>query len=58
MKAIPMIAAALAVVVLSSCNTTIGLSRDMRILGEGMENQANKTRGTNPGQDASHAPVY
>lgn len=40
----------------SACNTTIGLGRDMRILGEGMENQAQKTyRGE---EDTSTAPVY
>jgi predicted small secreted protein len=40
--------------VLSSCNTTIGLGRDMRILGESMESQANKARGN---EDAG-APIY
>lgn len=40
----------------SACNTTIGLGRDMRILGEGMETQAQKTyRGE---EDTSAAPVY
>jgi predicted small secreted protein len=40
----------------SACNTTIGLGRDMRILGENMENQANRTRGNDA--DTSGAPVY
>ncbi len=39
----------------TSCNTTIGLGRDLRLLGEGMETSAQKTRsgGEDPG-----APVY
>lgn len=41
----------------TSCNTTIGLGRDMRILGENMENQAVKTRGGSA-DDTSGAPVY
>jgi len=48
-----------AAALLSSCNTTIGLGRDMRILGENMENQANKSRGGGGSvQDTSGAPVY
>ncbi len=47
--------AGLAAISATSCNTTIGLGRDMRILGENMENQAVKTRG---GEDVSGAPVY
>ena len=39
----------------SSCNTTIGLGRDLRLLGEGMESSAQKTRG---GGDDPGAPVY
>ena len=45
----------------SACNTTIGVGRDMRILGETMENQAHKTyHGTEPAEpaDTSGAPVY
>ncbi len=30
----------LAVILLGSCNTTIGISRDLRQLGEGMERKA------------------
>ncbi|MBC7979904.1 MAG: entericidin [Armatimonadetes bacterium] len=48
--------AALAASAFTSCNTTIGLGRDMRILGEGMENSANKQSGGT--QDTSGAPVY
>ncbi|MFT3990204.1 MAG: hypothetical protein QM680_02225 [Luteolibacter sp.] len=46
--------------VLSSCNTMIGVGRDTRILGEAMENQANKSRGggDSSSQDNSGAPVY
>jgi predicted small secreted protein len=47
----------LAVIFGTSCNTTIGLGRDMRILGESMETQAEKTRGGGAA-DTSGAPVY
>jgi len=40
----------------SACNTTIGLGRDMRILGESMESQAQKTY--HGDEAASGAPVY
>ncbi len=42
--------------VLSSCNTTIGFGRDLRLLGEGMEKAANK-KGDSSSQQ-SGAPVY
>lgn len=44
---------------LSSCNTFIGIGRDMRIAGEGMEKIASKAAGK-PHSDADHsaAPVY
>jgi len=60
MKTILLSSLLVAVGLLSSCNTTIGLGRDMRILGENMENQANKSRGGGGGsaQDTSGAPVY
>jgi predicted small secreted protein len=56
-------AAALACVLGSSCNTTIGLGRDMRILGENMEHAANKKQQQSGGgsEDVSGggaAPVY
>jgi|688.fasta_scaffold1138122_2 predicted small secreted protein len=41
-----------------SCNTMIGVGRDMRILGEQMENSSNKARGQAPEGDVSGAPVY
>ncbi len=46
---------AAAAVLTSSCNTFIGLGRDMRIAGEGMEKTANKGGGQ---ADTSGAPVY
>ncbi|WAC19769.1 hypothetical protein OVA24_00055 [Luteolibacter sp. SL250] len=50
-----------------SCNTTIGVGRDMRILGENMEHAANKKQQQSGGggggggaeyQDTGGAPVY
>lgn len=41
----------------SACNTTIGLGRDMRILGESMENKAQRTYHGENGS-SSGAPVY
>jgi predicted small secreted protein len=58
MKTILLIAALAATSVLSSCNTTIGLGRDLRILGDGMEKSANKAKGGGDGGDTSGAPVY
>ena len=57
MKSALLLALVAVATVLSSCNTMIGLGRDMRILGDGMEKSANKTRGTNS-SDTSGAPVY
>ena len=59
MKSILLITLAAAAVLTSSCNTFIGLGRDMRIAGEGMEKTANKaTGGGDAGGDTSGAPVY
>ena len=59
MKATFLICGILAAVALSSCNTVIGVGRDMRIGGEGLENAANKaTGGGSSGGDTSGAPVY
>jgi len=56
MKATLLIVLAAAAVLTSSCNTFIGLGRDMRIAGEGMEKTATKSKGG--GGDTSGAPVY
>ena len=63
MKAILLGIAALTGFALSSCNTTIGLGRDMRILGAEMEKKADATynggAGDNAGtEDYGGAPVY
>ena len=59
MKSILLITVAAAAVLFSSCNTMIGLGRDMRIGGEGLENSANKAAGGgSSGGDTSGAPVY
>jgi len=61
MKSILLIVLAVATVLASSCNTFIGMGRDMRIAGEGMEKSANKASGSGDsggGGDTSGAPVY
>lgn len=59
MKTTLMIALAAMAVLSSSCNTFIGLGRDMRIAGEGMEKTADKASGGGSGGgDTSGAPVY
>lgn len=59
MKSLLLIALAAAAVLSTSCNTFIGLGRDMRLAGEGMENTANKaTGGGSSSADTSGAPVY
>lgn len=59
MKAIFLTVAAVLACGLSSCNTTIGIGRDMRILGENMENAANRKQQQQGGyQDTGGAPVY
>lgn len=59
MKAILLITLAAAGILLSSCNTMIGVGRDMRMGGEGLENTANKAAGGGGGGgDTSGAPVY
>ncbi len=59
MKTIFLLTVAGAAVLFTSCNTMIGLGRDMRIGGEGLENSANKvTGGGSGGGDTSGAPVY
>lgn len=59
MKTILLLAVSVTAVLFSSCNTMIGLGRDMRIGGEGLESSANKaTGGGSSGGDTSGAPVY
>lgn len=61
MKTILFAAIALAAALTTSCNTFIGVGRDMRIAGEGMENVANKASnggGGGGGGDVGGAPVY
>jgi|AntRauTorckE6833_2_1112554.scaffolds.fasta_scaffold66485_2 predicted small secreted protein len=46
---------------LSSCNTMIGLGRDTRLLGQGLENVAEKAAPSSPDSydtGGSGAPVY
>ena len=58
MKSILLLTVAAAAVLFTSCNTMIGLGRDMRIGGEGLENSANKANGGSSSGDTSGAPVY
>lgn len=60
MKSILLLTVAAAAVLFSSCNTFIGLGRDMRIGGEAMEKTANKAAGGGGDsvEDTSGAPVY
>jgi predicted small secreted protein len=61
MKSLLLLTLATSAVLLSSCNTFIGLGRDMRMGGEAMENTANKASGGGGGGgggDTSGAPVY
>jgi predicted small secreted protein len=58
MKSLLLLTVASAAVLLTSCNTMIGLGRDMRIGGEGLENSANKATGGSSSSDTSGAPVY
>jgi predicted small secreted protein len=46
-----------AVFALSSCNTMIGLGRDTRLLGEGVEKTAAQ-QGGEAAADSGGAPVY
>jgi predicted small secreted protein len=44
---------------MGSCNTFIGLGRDMRLAGEGMEKTATKaTGGSADTSDVGGAPIY
>lgn len=53
--------AILAVFALGSCNTMIGIGRDFRQLGEGMENKAHGKRfdgSENPATSDDNLPTY
>lgn len=56
MKALSILALAALALVSTSCNTMIGVGRDMRIGGEGLEKAASKAAGTD--SHSSGAPVY
>jgi predicted small secreted protein len=59
MKTTLLIALAAIAALSSSCNTFIGLGRDLRIAGESMEKTADKaTGGSSSGGDQSGAPIY
>ena len=60
MKTILLIALTTAVALTSSCNTFIGLGRDLRIAGESMEKTADKASGGGGGggSDQGGAPIY
>jgi predicted small secreted protein len=59
MKHILLMTVAAVAVLFTSCNTMIGLGRDMRMGGESLEKTANKTGGGgSSGGDTSGAPVY
>jgi predicted small secreted protein len=45
-----------AIFALASCNTMVGLGRDTRLLGEGLEKTAEKSAPT--AESTSGAPVY
>ncbi len=57
MNAIKLIAVLVVSALFASCNTMIGMGRDFKILGEGMENSANKVGG-GEGSDSGGAPIY
>jgi len=59
MKTILLIALAVTAVFSSSCNTFIGMGRDLRIAGEGMEKTADKASSSRSGgSDHGGAPIY
>ena len=61
MKTILLTALTVAAALSSSCNTFIGLGRDMRLAGESMERTAEKATGGGGGGNTSNdggAPIY
>jgi predicted small secreted protein len=57
MKSTFLIILSAAGLLLSSCNTMIGIGRDMRMGGESLESTASKAHGGSS-EDTSGAPVY
>lgn len=60
MKMFALFALAATSLVFTSCNTMIGIGRDMRLAGEGMEKAANKATGgdSGGGMESDGAPIY
>lgn len=63
MKSMLLMTVAAVAVLFSSCNTMIGIGRDLRMGGEGLENTANKAAGsgtssTSTPDATTGAPVY
>lgn len=60
MKKLLLLSLASLSVMMVSCNTFIGLGRDMRLAGEGMEKTASKASGgsSESSSDTSGAPIY
>jgi predicted small secreted protein len=59
MKKLLLCSLALVSLFMGSCNTFIGLGRDMRLAGEGMEKTATKaTGGSADSSDVGGAPIY
>jgi predicted small secreted protein len=58
MKTILLTTLVVAAALSSSCNTFIGMGRDMRIAGESMERTAEKATGGGGGGSDVGAPIY
>lgn len=63
MKKHSLLALIAASIALTSCNTMIGIGRDLKIGGEGLENAANKAGGggsssSSASADTGGAPIY
>ena len=61
MKTLLIASIAIAATLSTSCNTFIGMGRDLRVLGEGMEESANtpaKKKDPQQPQQQGGAPVY
>ncbi len=60
MKSLMLVAAIVVGALCGSCNTMIGVGRDLRLGGEGLESSAAKAKGGGGGGggDTSGAPVY